>query len=131
MNVIEWTEAMKRGIAFQDADHKQQVALMNAMQTCSDDEMPAAFAKHFAHIREHLGRENDLMERTDFYAKDVHMGVHESVLAELDAMQAKLDAGDIAAVRVYVCEDLPLWFLSHLETMDTMTAEFALQQGES
>ena len=131
MTKIEWNDTMKRGLGFQDADHEESITLMNAMQTCSDDELPALFAKHVEHLREHLGREDELMERTGFFAKDMHMGEHQRVLAEQDAIQAKLDVGDIAAVRAYVQDDLPNWFLNHLESMDTMTAMHALQHGES
>lgn len=131
MAQITWTNAFKLGLGFQDADHEESVALMNALQTCSDDALPALFAQHAQHLREHLERENALMERTGFFAIEVHKGEHDRVLAETAAMQAKLDAGDIATVRAYVTDALPNWFLNHLESMDTMTAMFAQQQGES
>lgn len=131
MSQINWSDVMKRGLAFQDADHEESVALMNAMQSCSDADLPAAFAKHAEHLRDHLQRENELMERTGFFAKDMHRSEHDRVLLETAAMQAKLDAGDIATVRAYVQQTLPNWFLDHLDSMDTMTAMFAQQQGES
>jgi len=131
MSLITWTDVMKRGLAFQDADHKKSVALMNTLQTCSDADLPLAFTKHAQSLRDHLERENELMERTGFFAQDIHMGEHDRVLAETAAMQAKLDAGDIATVRAYVQQTLPNWFLDHLESMDTMTAMFAKRQGES
>lgn len=134
MTQITWNDGLKRGLGFQDADHEEEVKLMNAMQTCADDELPALFAEHVKHLGDHLARENELMERIGFFAKEVHMGEHARVLAEQDIIQAKLDtgdAGDLAAVRKYVQEDLPDWFLTHLDTMDTMTAMFAKQMGES
>ena len=131
MTEINWSDAMKRGLAFQDADHEESVALMNTMQTCSDADLPAAFAKHAEHLGEHLARENELMERTGFFATDMHKGEHDRVLEETADMQAALDQGDIATVRAYVQQDLPNWFISHLDTMDTMTAMHAKQQGES
>ena len=131
MAPITWTNAFKLGLGFQDADHEEAVALMNALQTCSDDALTALFAQHAQHLREHLERENALMERTGFFAIEVHKGEHDRVLAETAAMQAKLDAGDIATVRAYVTDALPNWFINHLESMDTMTAMFAQQQGES
>ncbi len=130
MSILDWNDAMKRGLAFQDADHEHAVALMNAMQRCDDDALPALFAEHAQHLAEHLARENELMERTGFFAKEVHMGEHARVLEEVAAMQAKLDAGDIATVRAYVTDTLPNWFTNHLQTMDTMTAMHAQQMGE-
>ena len=131
MALITWNDALKRGLAFQDADHEEAVALMNALQTCTDAELPALFAQHAQHLREHLERENALMERTGFFAIDMHKGEHDRVLAETAAMQAKLDAGDLATVRAYVTDTLPDWFINHLQSMDTMTAQFAQQQGET
>ena len=130
MTLIAWNDGLKLGLGFQDADHEESVRLMNAMQTCSDAELPARFAQHLEHLREHLARENELMERIGFFAIEIHMGEHERVLAEQDAILAKLTAGDVAAARNYVQEDLPAWFLGHLQSMDAMTAQFALQRGE-
>jgi hemerythrin len=130
MSLIAWSEVLKRGLSFQDADHEEAVRLMNALQTCTDEDLPALFAEHAAHLGEHLARENALMERIGFFAKDVHMGEHARVLEETAAMQAKLNAGDLSAVRAYVARDLPDWFIEHLESMDTMTALFAQQRGE-
>ena len=130
MTLIAWNDGLKLGLAFQDADHEESVRLMNALQTCADAELPALFAQHRAHLREHLARENDLMERIGFFAMDTHKGEHERVLAEQDAILTKLKAGDVAAARQYVQEDLPAWFLGHLQSMDAITAQFALQRGE-
>lgn len=131
MTTINWSDVMKRGLAFQDADHEESVALMNVLQTCSDADLPDAFGRHAEHLREHLARENELMDRTGFFAKDMHKGEHDRVLAETAAMQAALSQGDIATVRAYVQQALPNWFLDHLDTMDTMTAMHAQQHGET
>lgn len=131
MSLIEWNDSLKRGLAFQDHDHEQAVGLMNALQTCSDSEFSPLFAEHAEHLREHLNRENELMERIGFFAIDMHKGEHDRVLEEIAAMQAKLVADDIATVRAYATDALPQWFLDHLQSMDTITAQFAKQQGES
>lgn len=131
MTLITWNDHLKRGIAFQDADHEESVALMNALQTCPDAEFPARFAAHLEHLRAHLERENALMERTGFFAKEMHMAEHARVLAEHDEMLERLNAGDLAQVRRYAQEEVPAWFLGHLESMDTMTALHARQRGEN
>ncbi|MCR4378861.1 MAG: hemerythrin [Rhodospirillales bacterium] len=130
MTQVAWNDGLKLGLGFQDADHEESVGLMNAMQTCSDAELPALFVQHQTHLREHLARENELMERIGFFAIEVHRGEHERILAEQDTILTKLTAGDLAAVRQYVQEDLPAWFLGHLQSMDAMTALFAQQRGE-
>ena len=130
MPLIEWTDALKRGLTFQDDDHEEAVAVMNALQTCSDEDLPGLFKQLHDHTQAHLERENELMERIGFFAIAVHKGEHDRVLAEMQEFQDKMDAGEIAAVRTYVEETVPAWFLNHLESMDTATAMFARQQGE-
>lgn len=130
MSPIEWTDAFKLGLGFQDTDHEEAVALMNTLQTCSDADLPQVFAQYVGHITAHLSRENELMDRIGFFAKDMHKGEHQRVLAETADIQAKLEAGDLKAVRAYVTTDLPNWFVDHLNSMDMMTAQFALQKGE-
>lgn len=130
MTTITWSDELKRGLDFQDEDHEEAVKLMNALQGCSDDELPALFEQLFTHTKEHLARENALMERIGFFAIPMHKGEHDRVLAEMQAFNERLDAGDIAAVRHYVQDTVPNWFLGHLNSMDTITAQFARQAGE-
>ncbi|MBL4692094.1 MAG: hemerythrin [Magnetovibrio sp.] len=131
MSQIEWSDTLKFGLGFQDADHEEAVELMNALQTCCDADLPQVFAHHVKHLTAHLARENELMQRIGFFAMDMHMGEHERVLAETSDIQEKLDAGDIETVRAYVTTTLPQWFMDHLNSMDMMTAQFALQKGET
>jgi len=130
MTTITWSDELKRGLGFQDKDHEEAVALMNAFQECTDEELTTLFDQLFAHTREHLERENELMERIGFFATPMHKGEHDRVLAEMQDYKDKLTDGDIAAVRHYVQETVPNWFLEHLNSMDTITAQFALQAGE-
>lgn len=130
MTVIKWTDDLKRGLAFQDDDHEEAVAVLNALRACSDEDLPGLFKQLHDHTKAHLQRENELMERIGFFAMGVHKGEHDRVLAEMQEFQDKMDAGEIAAVRTYVEETVPNWFLEHLNTMDSATAMFARQQGE-
>lgn len=130
MTTITWSDELKRGLGFQDKDHEEAVALMSALQECSDEELPSLFDQLFAHTKEHLERENALMERIDFFATPMHKGEHDRVLAEMQEFKERLDAGDITAVRHFVRETVPNWFIEHLNSMDTITAQFARQAGE-
>ena len=130
MTTIEWTDQLKRGLGFQDEDHEEAVNLMNALHGCSDEDLPNLFNQLFTHTAEHLARENELMERIGFFAYAMHKGEHDRVLAEMEGVKAQFEAGDLAAVRHYVEVTVPNWFMDHLNTMDTVTAQFALQAGE-
>lgn len=130
MTLIKWSDSLQRGLAFQDDDHEEAVALMNALQKCAEEDLPRLYKDLFDHTKAHLQREDELMDRIGFFASEVHKGEHARVLAEMQAFQDKLDAGEIAAVRTYVEEAIPNWFLNHLDSMDTATAMFARQMGE-
>ncbi|HEY9079951.1 hemerythrin family protein [Magnetovibrio sp.] len=131
MTLINWTDELKRGIAFQDQDHEEAVAVMNALHGCAEADLAPLFKKLFDHTKAHLAREDELMDRIGFFAAAVHKGEHARVLAEMQEFQDKLDAGDIDAVRTYVEQTVPDWFLNHLDSMDTATAMFARQMGET
>ena len=131
MTPIKWTDELKRGIAFQDEDHEEAVAVMNALHACDEADLASLYKKLHEHTKAHLAREDALMDRIGFFATQVHKGEHARVLAEMQDFQDKLDAGEIAAVRTYVEETVPDWFLNHLDSMDTATAMFARQKGES
>lgn len=131
MTLIKWTDDLKRGISFQDEDHEEAVSLMNKLQSCSNEDLPALYKSFCEHTVAHLLRENELMDRIGFFAIEVHKGEHDRVIAEMNAFQDKLDAGNLADVRTYVTETLPDWFVNHLNSMDTATAMFARQMGET
>ncbi len=131
MTFITWDDALLHGIRFQDEDHKEAVVLMNAMQTCCDEDLPGIFTKHIEHIKAHFAREENMMERTGFFALKAHREEHKRILHELQAMQTRLAVEDFAVVRKYVQEDLPNWFLTHLDTMDMVIAHVAKRAGES
>lgn len=128
---MKWTDELKVGLGVIDADHEVFVAQLNAAEAASDEEFPARVAELATHTREHFAREEAIMDETGFFAADMHKSEHRRVLAEVDAMAAKLAAGDLAAVRQWVASGLPEWFLQHRGTMDAVTAMFARQRGLS
>ncbi len=126
---MKWTEDLKVGLGVIDADHEAFVRGLNAAEAASDADFPARVVELAAHTREHFAREEAIMDETGFFAAEMHKSEHGRVLAEVDAMAAKLAAGDSAAVRAWVANDLPAWFLQHRSTMDAVTAMFARQRG--
>jgi len=123
---ISWTDELKVGVGFIDADHEEAVRLMAVMAEAEGPALTALFGEFVHHCQEHFARENDLMSRIGFFAIDCHMDEHERVLAELADMAGR----DEAALKTYVRSDLPEWFLGHRNSMDFVTAQFARQMGE-
>lgn len=128
---MQWTEDLRVGVGFIDADHEDFVALLNAAATAPDADFAAAFQALAAHTREHFAREEALMDATGFFATAIHKGEHARTLAEVAHFAEHLERGNLAFVRAYVAERLPDWFLQHRNTMDQATAAHAARAGHA
>lgn len=84
------------------------------------------------HSRAHFYRENALMQEVEFPMYHVHYGEHERVLDEmLRIITNWKDNQNIDIVADYVFTSWPNWFNNHVNTMDLITAQFAVMNGYS
>ena len=127
MQVIQWHDGLNVGMAFMDADHAEAAAQINELAAAEAPERIPLLRHFIIHCREHFAREEAMMEKTGFFAFGCHQGEHQRVLAELDAVLAKLQAGD--SQDSYFLQALPAWLMNHRNTMDFVTAEFARSAG--
>jgi len=82
------------------------------------------------HTVAHFKRENELMQETGFPAYGIHSEEHEITLNRLKAAaQAWQEDHDIEVLADYVFTLWPAWFDNHVNTMDMMTAKFAVMNG--
>jgi hemerythrin len=100
----------------QTADEKQTIthALENWLQ----------------HTKAHFSRENELMKEIQFPPSAMHADEHESTLEQMTTIveQWKL-SHDIKPVEKFVFREWPTWLEDHINTMDMMTAKFAVMNG--
>lgn len=127
MTAIQWHDGLNVGVTFMDGDHAQAAAQINALAAASAEARIPLLGHFIAHCREHFAREEAMMEQTGFFALHCHHGEHTRVLAELDAVLARLQAGD--PQDHYFTKALPGWLLDHRGTMDMVTAQFAQAAG--
>mgnify|MGYP000462158547 CR=1 FL=1 len=84
------------------------------------------------HSRAHFYRENRLMTEVEFPMVQVHYQEHERVLEEmLEVANSWEKTNDIEPLVDYVFFAWPTWFNAHVNTMDLMTAQFAVMNGFS
>jgi len=84
------------------------------------------------HSYAHFARENTLMKEVEFPMCQIHYSEHERVLAEMDSVVSSWEANNnIEIVADYVFSIWPTWFNTHVNTMDLMTAQFAVMNGYS
>jgi hemerythrin len=119
-------------VAFMNADHAQEVQLLNDIDAAlsaearGDGTMESVLEKLAllaVHTREHFLREETAMREARFHATLIHKVEHDRVLSEMDreARAFRLE-GDAARLARYLFETLPAWFVLHIRTMDTVTA---------
>jgi hemerythrin len=117
-----------------NATHREELDLINELGTLlaaagnGAPDLTAIDAKleHWlAHTQEHFDRENRLMRKHGFPAYPMHRGEHDRVLLELEALQQDWrQHRDTEVLAVFLFRRWPDWFLSHVASMDRITAEF-------
>ena len=128
-------------IDFMNNTHQQEAEIVNALArnitarqsgATDDAEITRLLDEWLQHTIAHFERENELMQQTGFPAYPVHAEEHEIAL---NRMQAVVDAWhqnqDIELLTDYVFTLWPAWFKGHVNSMDMITAQFALQNGYS
>jgi len=82
------------------------------------------------HTQAHFSRENELMLETQFPMYSVHSGEHERVLKSMqEIIQTWQSNHDIEMLADYVFSSWPQWFDDHVNSMDMITAHFAVMHG--
>jgi hemerythrin len=96
----------------------------------NDTEISQQLKLWLEHTQVHFARENDLMLMTNFPAYSVHHGEHEDTL---EFMQTVIDDWhqnkNIDRLQHYVSNLWPEWFMTHVNSMDKVTAQYALTHG--
>ena len=89
-----------------------------------------AFENWIEHSHGHFYRENALMQEIEFPMYHIHSAEHEHVLDEMTTILTSWNSNhEIDAVADYVFSSWPTWFNTHVNTMDLMTAQFAVMNG--
>ncbi|NQZ52831.1 MAG: hemerythrin family protein [Piscirickettsiaceae bacterium] len=82
------------------------------------------------HTQTHFDRENMLMMNIQFPMYLVHSSEHSHVLKNMNQIvKAWKNNNDIEPLVDYVFTVWPEWFVEHVESMDMVTAQFAVMVG--
>jgi len=99
----------------------------------TDDEkqgITQALENWLQHTKRHFEKENELMREVQFPAYLMHAGEHESTLQKMISIVNEWKSTKtIKPVADFVFIGWPSWFESHINSMDTMTAKFAVMKG--
>ena len=125
-------------VEFMNSDHHEAVDLANVLEAHLDAEdggvdeaaVEASLRAFLDHTREHFGREEEEMLRTRFPVYSVHKGEHDRVLEDMEAIYGDwVESKDAQKLLAWVRGPLPEWLVEHIQTMDTITAQFIASAG--
>lgn len=120
---LTWSQDLALHVDFMDHDHEDFITLLGQTAAAPDAAIPGLFLSIIEHLRDHFERENELMRRTGFFAYGPHSAEHQRVLEMLHHVSRTAPPTE---VRALLMETLPDWFENHRQSMDAMTAAYAL-----
>lgn len=89
------------------------------------------YQEWFEHTIEHFKTEEDKMIEMRFPPYPMHKGEHEKALQMMDELfRSWQSSRDITLLKDYFTKELSPWLINHIQTMDTITAQF-FQTGMS
>jgi hemerythrin-like metal-binding protein len=119
--VIEWNDRLLLGYAEMDAEHRDFVVCVQALQQAEPAQVAERLQAFAEHARRHFGAENAWMVDTDFPARDCHIDEHAAVLKSVEEVQALVALGNTAIVRS-LADELARWFPGHADYLDSALA---------
>ena len=124
---LAWNDRLLMGYPAMDAEHREFVDLVGALQRAADDELLPLLEAFAAHAERHFSSENEWMTETAFPARDCHIDEHAAVLRSVAEVRALAEAGNLALVRSLAAE-LARWFPGHADYLDSALAAWMCKQ---
>ncbi|MDR2880731.1 MAG: hemerythrin domain-containing protein [Azoarcus sp.] len=125
---MEWSERYVLGVARMDETHREFIDFCNELTAIEPGD--ASFLERLdafiEHTAAHFDQENRWMEAVNF--PSCHREEHDRVLAVAHEVRQRVEKGDLFLGR-RLFEELPAWFNSHVNTMDTMLALHLKESG--
>ena len=139
MSHVDLAAIPQVALPFMNDDHVEEGRLLNAAIDATKahvgGKVPVESVLHgyealLQHTQEHFGREEEAMRRAGFPAYAVHKGEHDRVVDEMEAEETHFrETGDTKRLLAYLSEAVPAWFVAHIQSMDTVTAQFVTMRG--
>lgn len=83
------------------------------------------FEAWYTHTLSHFEGEEVKMRESGFPPYAMHKAEHDRVVAEIKSLlEAWRETREPKPLKIYLIEVLPRWLVTHIETMDTVTARF-------
>ncbi|MBC8237019.1 MAG: hemerythrin family protein [Helicobacteraceae bacterium] len=112
--------------------HLEEIIIVNKLDNAAKNNDISAVSEILnellEHTIEHFSTENEMMEKAKFPAYDTHKAEHDRHLHELKALVKYFEkTKDPRAITIHIEGNLEKWLIHHIQTMDTVTAQFLAQ----
>lgn len=88
-------------------------------------EVDAVFEAWYTHTVTHFEGEEEKMKESGFPPYAMHKAEHDRALGEMKHLfDTWKETRESKPLKIYLIEVLPHWLLTHIQTMDTVTARF-------
>lgn len=122
MSLIEWKEQYSLGVPEVDHEHRELIALINALyesvkQSSSDADVADFLGELYVRISAHFALEEKIMRDNDYDEYEDHKADHESLLDGIRDLMDDYEDGVYVDVERFG-KRLDEWFSEHFRTRD-------------
>ncbi len=131
--LVEWSDELSVGIQELDEQHKILVGLLNQLHEAIEEHHGSSEARKILeqlaeYTRVHFAVEESLMRVLEYPDYEEHKQQHENLIAQVDDLRAKLDAGS-HAITFELLHFLKGWLTKHILDSDKHYAPHFLDSG--
>jgi hemerythrin len=119
--LLVWDDGLLLGLPQMDAEHREFVGRVHALQTAEPLTVQQRLAEFAEHAQAHFAAEDRQMVETDFPPRQCHMDEHAAVLKSVAEVQALVAAGRTDIVQG-LADELARWFPGHAQHLDSALA---------
>lgn len=140
MSLISQNEVPQVAMDFMNDVHSKDVDIINGLydlilkysEDMSEENATALDMQYeawYEHTIEHFEGEEKKMLELKFPPFPMHQGEHKKALARMETIYRQWkEKRDITDLKKYISEEIPMWLINHIQTVDTITAMFFKQQ---
>ena len=123
MSLIEWRKEFSVGVAEVDHEHRELVAMINALHEAMGagadrDDIINALGEIYAQISAHFALEEQIMRDRGYDEYEDHKADHEHLLDDIRDIMDRHDADAYLDVEAELSAHLREWFTAHFKTKD-------------
>ena len=129
-----WDEKLSVGVHVLDEDHKVLINLINELhegitEGHGTERLGTVLDKLIDYVKEHLTREEELMDKASYPYYDDHLATHAVFAERFTELQKRYNKGQFEALSTEALEFLKEWLNSHILVTDKKYQKYLNASG--